>query len=205
MFSSADEGARSVVITSTGPGEGKTVVASNLAVSLAQAGQRTLLLDADMRRPRVHEVFSSRRIPGLSNVIVGNAELRDVLGETSVRNLLLLPAGHVPPNPAELLGSLRFRELLAELRVQFDWIVIDVPPVLAVTDAAVVANEVTGVVFVVGADMTARRNALAAVQRLTSARAHFLGGVLNKANVHRHSYYYSTHYRKDYTRAYARR
>ena len=204
VFSSAEDGARSVVVTSTGPGEGKTVVSSNLAISLAQAGQRTLLVDADMRRPRVHDVFPMSQEPGLSNVLVGNKELHMVIRSTSVQHLHVLAAGHIPPNPAELLGSARYRELLRDLRVQFDWIVIDAPPVMAVTDAAVVANDATGVIFVVGAEMTSRRNAAAAIERLTAARAHFIGGVLNRADVNRHSYYYSTHYRKDYTQAYAR-
>jgi capsular exopolysaccharide synthesis family protein len=204
VFSSADEGARSVVVTSTGPGEGKTLVSSNLAVSLAQAGQRTLLVDADMRRPRIHEVFPMNQEPGLSNVLVGNKELHAVICATTVPHLHVLPAGHIPPNPAELLGSVRYRELLQDLRLQFDWIIIDAPPIMAVTDAAVVANDATGVIFVVGSEMTSRRNAAAAIERLTAARARFIGGVLNRADVNRHSYYYSTHYRKDYTQAYAR-
>jgi capsular exopolysaccharide synthesis family protein len=204
VFSSAEDGARSVVVTSTGPGEGKTLVSSNLAVSLAQAGQRTLLIDADMRRPRIHEVFPMNQEPGLSNVLVGNKELHAVICATTTPHLHVLPAGHIPPNPAELLGSAKYRELLQDLRVQFDWIIIDAPPIMAVTDAAVVANEATGVIFVVGSEMTSRRNASAAIERLTAARARFIGGVLNRADVNRHSYYYSAHYRKDYTQAYAR-
>jgi capsular exopolysaccharide synthesis family protein len=204
MFSSAVEGARSIVVTSTGPGEGKTLVAANLALALAQADQRTLLIDADMRRPRVHEVYPVDQEPGLSNVLVGGTDVTAAISKTLTPNLNVLAAGHLPPNPAELLGSPKYRALIEELRRDFDWIIVDAPPVMAVTDAAVVANGATGVVFVVGAEMTSRRNALAAVERLNAAQAHFIGGVLNRADVQRHSYYYSTHYRKDYTQAYVR-
>ena len=204
VFSSAEDGARSVVVTSTAPGEGKTVVSTNLAVALAQADQRTLLIDGDMRRPRVHEVFDRLQEPGLSNVLVGTTELHTAVCRTTVPNLFVLSAGHIPPNPAELLGSARYRELIQDVRHQFDWIIIDAPPVMAVTDAVIVASGATGVVFVIGAEMTSRRHAAFAVEQLAAVRAHFIGAVLNRADVQRHGYYYSTYYRKDYTQAYTR-
>lgn len=204
IFSSADDSARAIVITSTAPGEGKTLVSTNMAVALAHTGQRTIIIDGDMRRPRTHEVFDRPQEPGLSNVLVGTARLRDAVRLTSVPNLYLLPAGHIPPNPAELLGSARYLELLDELRQEYDWVLIDAPPVMAVTDAAVLANSASGVVFVVGAEMTSRRNALAAIEQLTAARAKFIGAVLNRVDLQRHSYYYAPYYRKDYARAYER-
>jgi polysaccharide biosynthesis transport protein len=204
VFSSADEGARSVVVTSTGPGEGKTMVSSNLAVALAQADQRTLIIDCDMRRPRIHEMFGGEQEPGVSNVLVGTSELKEVIRKTAAPNLSIVAAGHIPPNPAELLGSPRFKELLRTLRTQFDWIIIDAPPVMAVTDAAVISHTATGVVFVVGAEMTSRRHAAVAIEQLAAAKSHFIGAVLNRANVQRHGYYYSTYYRKDYVQAYTR-
>jgi capsular exopolysaccharide synthesis family protein len=204
VFSSAEEGARSIVVTSTAPGEGKTLVSSNLAVALSQADQRTLIIDCDMRRPRIHDVFGAQQEPGISNVLVGTSELGDVIRKTATPNLSVVAAGHIPPNPAELLGSTRFRDLLRTLRMQYDWIIIDAPPVMAVTDAAVIGNHATGVVFVVGAEMTSRRHAAVAIEQLAAAKAHFIGGVLNRANVKRHGYYYSTYYRKDYVQAYTR-
>jgi capsular exopolysaccharide synthesis family protein len=204
IFSSADEGSRAIVITSTAPGEGKTLVSTNLAVALAHAGQRTIIIDGDMRRPRTHDVFDRPQEPGLSNVLVGTARIRDAVRMTNVPNLYLLPAGHIPPNPAELLGSTRYLELLDELRQEYDWVLIDAPPVMAVTDAAILANTATGVVFVVGAEMTSRRNALAAIEQLTTARAKFIGAVLNRVDIQRHSYYYAPYYRKDYAKAYER-
>ena len=204
VFSSAEEGSRSIVITSTAPHEGKTVVSSNLAAALAQTDQKVLIIDADMRRPRIHEVFGWLQDPGLSNVLVGTSTLADSVRKSTVPNLSVLPAGHIPPNPAELLGAPRFRELLRELGRQYDWIIIDAPPVMAVTDAALVGNIATGVVFVVGAEMTSRRHAAIAIEQLAAAQSRFIGAVLNRANVQRHGYYYSTYYRKDYVRAYTR-
>lgn len=204
VFSSAAEGSRSVVVTSTAPHEGKTVVSSNLAAALAQTDQRTLIIDADMRRPRIHEVFGWLQDPGLSNVLVGTATLAEAIRKATVPNLSVLSAGHIPPNPAELLGANRFKELMKELGRQYDWIIIDAPPVMAVTDAALVGHIATGVVFVVGAEMTSRRHAAVAVEQLGAAQARIIGAVLNRANVQRHGYYYSTYYRKDYVRAYTR-
>ncbi len=200
LFSSADEGARSVLVTSTGPGEGKTVVSSNLAVALAQAGQRTLVIDADMRRPRLHEALDRSQEPGLSNVLVGEAPLDSATRLTGVPNLWVLTAGHIPPNPAELLGSRKFDALHAELQKRFDWIVFDAPPVMAVTDSAILANRAGGVLFVVGSEMTTRQSAVAAIDALSAAKAKFVGAVLNRVNVKRHSYYYAPYYRKEYSK-----
>ncbi len=198
IFSSASEGARSVLVTSTAPSEGKTVTASNLALALAQAELRTLVIDADMRRPRIHEVFDVDQEPGLSNVLVGTESIDAAVRRTDNPFLSILPAGHLPPNPAELLGSSRCERLLEGLGSKYDWIVIDAPPVMAVTDAAVVAHAVSGVVFVVGAEMIPRRNAQTAVDQLVQARAKLVGVVLNRAEVERHAYYYAPYERKEY-------
>jgi hypothetical protein len=113
LFSSAEDGMRSVVVTSSGPGEGKSIVSANLAVALAQAGQRVLLIDGDMRRPRVHEIFGADQEPGLSNVLTGVAKSGDAIRRCpTIHGLWLLASGHIPPNPAELLGSHRFREFI---------------------------------------------------------------------------------------------
>ncbi len=123
LFSAAQEGSRSILVTSTGPGEGKSVVASNLAISLAQAGQRVLLIDADMRKPKSHQIFAVAQEPGLSNLLVGNAKASESVRKTAVAGLCLLTAGRVPPNPAELIGSHRFRDFLNSLKEHFDWVV----------------------------------------------------------------------------------
>jgi capsular exopolysaccharide synthesis family protein len=202
LFSSAEEGGRSVVVTSTGPGEGKTLIATNLAVALAQAGQRVLLMDADMRKPRVHEVFHEPQTPGLSNVLVGNAKASEAVRPGPVGNLWLLLSGVAPPNPAELLASHRFKEFLSTLEEHFDWVIIDSPPVMAVTDASVIAHVAQGVIYVVRCEHTNKHTAATALEQLESAKAKFLGGILNRVDVQRNSYYYSNYYRKSYASYY---
>jgi succinoglycan biosynthesis transport protein ExoP len=204
LFSSAEEGMRSLVVTSAGPGEGKSVVSSNLSIALAQTGQRVLLIDGDMRRPRVHEIFNGNQEPGLSNVLTGNAKAVDAIKRSQVHGLWLLSSGHIPPNPAELLGSRRFADFIISLDQHFDWVVIDTPPVLVVTDSSIVANQVSGVVFVVGADKTSRHAARAAVEQLDSASAHIVGSVLNRVDLVRNPYYYSSYYRKEYAKYYVK-
>lgn len=198
LFSAAEKGCRVVVVTSSGPGEGKTIVASNLAIGVAYAGQRVLLVDGDLRRPRIHDVFAYEQEPGLSNVLVGDAKASDTVRRTDVAGLCVLTAGRVPPNAAELLGSRRFKELLTSIRGQFDWVVIDSPPVMAVTDPNILANLSDSVVFVIGAEMTSYKIARRAVEQLERSRAVFAGGVLNRVQLQRHSYYYSQHYRREY-------
>ena len=145
LFSSAEEGGRALVVTSTAPREGKSLVSSNLAISLAQAGQRTLLIDADLRKPKAHDIFGLSQEPGLSNVLVGDAPMSAAVRETTVPGLSVLVAGRIPPNPTELLGAPRFRELMTTVRTHFDWIIVDTPPVMAVADATLVAHLATGV------------------------------------------------------------
>ena len=203
LFSSAEAGLRSLVVTSAGPGEGKSLVSANLGVALAQAGQRVLLIDTDMRRPRVHEIFDVAQEPGLSNLLTGNAKASDVIRKSpEVPGLWLLSAGHIPPNPAELLGSRRYNDFLVSLEDHFDWAILDTPPVLVVADGLIVANEATGVVFVVGADQTSRHAARTAVEQLETASANVVGAVLNRADTRRNPHYYSSYYRKAYSRYY---
>lgn len=204
LFSSAEEGMRSLVVTSAGPGEGKSVVSSNVAIALAQTGQRVLLIDGDMRRPRIHDIFGSNQEPGLSNVLTGNAKASDAIRRSQVHGLWLLSSGHIPPNPAELLGSRRFADFMISLDQHFDWVVIDTPPVLVVTDSAIVANQVSGVVFVVSAEKTSRQAARTAVEQLDAASAHIVGSVLNRVDLIRNPYYYSSYYRKEYAKYYVK-
>lgn len=204
LFSNASEGGQSVLVTSTGPGEGKSLVAANLAISLAQAGRRTLLIDADMRKPKAHGIFDLSAEPGLSNLLVGEAKASACVRKSGTGELWVLPAGRVPPNPAELLGSQRFEDFLKSLKIHFEWVVIDSPPVMAVADASVIAHLVTGAVFVIGAEMTSRHAARRAVEQLESSQAAFFGAVLNRVDLERNAYYYSQYYRREYTAYYAK-
>jgi capsular exopolysaccharide synthesis family protein len=174
------------------------VVSANVAMSLALAGQRTLLIDADMRRPKAHELFGTAMEPGLSNVMVGDAKASDAVKKTNTPNLWLLAAGKHPPNPAELLGSRRFKDFITSLGNYFDWVIVDSPPVMAVTDASIVAHFASGVIFVVGSEMTTRGSARAALDQLDSAKAKYVGGILNRVDVRRNAYYYGRYYRREY-------
>jgi capsular exopolysaccharide synthesis family protein len=161
-----------------------------------------LLIDADMRRPRVHEIFGAEQEPGLSNVLTGNAKTSEAIRRSAVNGLWILNSGHIPPNPAELLGSRRYVELLSSLEDHFDWAIIDTPPVLVVADSAIAANHASGVVFVVASDKTNRHAAREAVEQLSGSNARIVGSILNRVDLVKHPYYYSAYYRKEYAKYY---
>lgn len=204
IFSAATEGCRSTMVTSTIPGEGKSSTSANLAIALAQSGLRTLLVDADLRSPRQHSFFGMDLEPGLSNQLVATVEETAIIRETSVAGLCLIPAGMQPPDPGKLLGSERFTGLLESLRKRFDWIVVDTTPILPISDALLVASRVDDVLFVVGTRTTSWRSTADAMEQLQKINAPVLGTVLNKAELERHSYYYSRYYGRSYGRYYNR-
>jgi polysaccharide biosynthesis transport protein len=199
-----DEGPQPLLITSASMGEGKTVVAGNLAATLALANHRVLLIDADLRRPRLHKVFDIPQEPGLSNLLVGQTTASQAIRKTSMPGLYVLPSGTVPPNPSELLESKRFKDFLAHLGPYVDWVLIDSPPVLPVTDAMVLSQHVSGVVLVMSADSTPLQAARAAIEQLDAAHARILGAVLNRVDLDRRAYYYAAHYREEDDRYYVR-
>ncbi len=193
-----------LIFTSAQPLEGKTTTAVNIAMALAYGGARVLLIDADMRRPGLHRPLRLTNERGLSQVLIGHARVRDVIQRTVDPNLLAITAGRTPPNPSELLASERMKTLLTNLaHGPFDWIVVDTPPVLAVTDAVVLAPMVSGVTFVVGAEMTRRRLAERAVETIMSTRPRQFAVVLNKVDFARNKYYYSRYYGHQYKNYYA--
>jgi capsular exopolysaccharide synthesis family protein len=187
---SPPQGTISLLVTSTGPGEGKTIVAANLATVLAQAGRRVLLVDADMRRSRVHQIFNERLSPGLSAVLHGAVPIADAVLRSQVPGLSVLPAGIAPKNPGDLLQLPIFAEALAAVHDQFDWIVIDSPPVMVASDALSLAHVASAVVFVIGAQMTSRANAMAAIEQLDGVRTKVIGAVLSRGAADRYSPYY---------------
>jgi capsular exopolysaccharide synthesis family protein len=197
-------GAKILVFTSAQPLEGKTTAAVNVAMALAFGGARVLVIDGDMRRPGLHRPLRLTNDRGLSQVLTGQARVRDVIQRTVDPNLLAITAGRTPPNPSELLTSERMKTLLTNLvHGPFDWIIIDTPPVLAVTDAVVVAPLVSGVVFVVGAEMTRRRLAERALETVLSTRPKQVSILLNKVDFERNKYYYSRYYGHQYKNYYA--
>ena len=199
VFTSGGESTRIITCTSAQPLEGKTTTACNLAMVLAFGGSRVLLIDADMRRPGVHKALKINNTVGLSHLLVGQARVREAIQRTSDPNFCVMTAGRTPPNPSELLASERMKQLIANLKQgPFDWVVIDTPPVLAVTDAVILTPLVDGVTFVLGAEMTRRRLAERAVQMLMVSRPKVVGAVLNRVNFDRNKYYYSRYYGYQY-------
>jgi capsular exopolysaccharide synthesis family protein len=179
-----------ICLTSAGPGEGKSTTAANLAITLAQQGSHTLLVDADLRRPLVHRAFNLVQEPGLTDVLIGVAALREAVRPNVIKGLDVLPAGALPPNPSELLGSVAMQRLLAELRGQYDAVVFDTPPTLAVTDAAVLGSNADAVILVLRAGETDEAAAQRAVEGLRRVRAQVAGSVLNGVEHTRDRYYY---------------
>lgn len=196
QFSSVDRELKSVLITSTGPGEGKSVVASNLAVAFAQSGKKTVLVDIDLRRPTMHERFGVANREGVSTGIV-NGLTEDILVESEIPNLWLLPSGPTPPNPAELLGSQSMKRLVTQLTEWADMVVFDAPPVIAVTDSCVVAPLVDGVVLVVKLGQADRNMTLRAKQLLANVKANIIGAVVNDVDNSTGQGYYYYHYYHD--------
>jgi len=180
-FLAAERPIRSVLVTSPRPQEGKTLVSANLALTLADAGYRVVLLDGDLRRAQVHRTFGLDGRTGLSNVLAADAQVGEVLHEVGVPNLRVVPAGPKPPNPAELLGSIRMARVLEELALQANIVVVDSPPVLAVTDPLVLAAATDGVLLVLRARAGPYSAAREAKARLEQVHARLLGVVLNQA------------------------
>jgi len=181
LFSSVDKEVKTIVITSAGPNEGKSRTAANLAVVLAQAGHPTLLVDADFRRPSQHRMFGRVRNVGLSNLIVQDQpEAALFLADEQVKDLVILASGPTPPNPSELLGSAQMAGLLARFRKHFDYVVIDTPPVNAVTDASVLAASSDAAILVVEANKATYTGVLHAKHALERVGARVLGSVMNK-------------------------
>ena len=169
-----------ILVTSALPQEGKTTTSINTAIVLAQKGTRVLLIDADLRRPSIHKALNIATKIGLSNVLTGNATMSQAtVRSTILPTLFVLPAGPPPPNPAELLASAQMKDSLAELREQYDHIVIDSPPVLAVTDARIIAAHADVTIMVLRADQTRRKAAKQAREQLDSVGANTLGLVIN--------------------------
>jgi polysaccharide biosynthesis transport protein len=178
-FSTRGEGHKVIQITSPDMGDGKSTLSANLAVSIAQSQKRVVLLDADFRRPRLHKVFGVDTEIGLASVITGQAELEATIRETDVPGLSLLPCGPIPPNPAELLTSPHFETLLQTLSEKYDFVLVDTPPVLAVTDPCVVAPRVDGVLLTIRVSKNSRPHAERATEVLATLGANVLGVVVN--------------------------
>ena len=180
QFSIVDRELKTLLVTSSGPGEGKSTTSANLAVVFADSGFRTLIVDADMRKPTVAKTFSIANHFGLSNLLGERGRrLNDVVVETGIPNLSVLPSGPKPPNPSEMLGSKRMTELMEEMNNFYDLIIFDMPPVLAVTDAQIVAAKADGTILVVREGVSDKNGLLKAKNLLEMVNANVLGVVFN--------------------------
>lgn len=190
QFSTVDEEMRTIMVTSSGPGEGKSTTANNIAVVFAQQGKRVLLVDSDLRKPTVHYSFRIDNHIGLTNVLTKQEKLERATRETDQENLYVLPSGPIPPNPAELLGSKAMDQFINDAQGLFDVVVFDTPPVLAVTDGQVLSNKLDGVVLVVSSGKTETDAALKAKETLLNSKSKLLGVVLNNIKRTESQYYY---------------
>ena len=193
-FTSVDEELRSMLVTSSGPGEGKSMTTANLAVVYAQQGKKVLLIDADLRKPTVHYTFRLDNLRGLSNILIGEMRLEDATVSSDIDNLDIVTCGPIPPNPSELLGSRMMGTLLEQALTLYDMVIFDTPPVLAVTDAQILANIVDGALLVVRSAETEYEEAIKAKEALQPAKGKLLGVILNdreKGDTNNY-YYYGT-------------
>jgi tyrosine-protein kinase Etk/Wzc len=198
QFLRIDAPLKTLVISSPGPSEGKSTTVANLAITTALAGARTLLVDADLRRPVVHSLFGQEREPGIINVLVEKLPLAAAVRPSGIENLSILPAGTIPPNPSELLGSQKMKDLIRELAEQFDLVLFDSPPVITVTDTAVLGSQAEGVVLVALSHGTDRRALARAQTLLANVKANVMGAVLNRIKFSGLSGSYSYYYRYYY-------
>ncbi|MEC1527673.1 protein tyrosine kinase EpsB [Bacillus spizizenii] len=189
-FSSVQTNLRSILVTSSVPGEGKSFSAANLAAVFAQQQEKkVLLVDADLRKPTINQTFQVENVTGLTNVLVGNASLSETVQKTPIDNLYVLTSGPTPPNPAELLSSKAMGDLISDIYEQFSLVIFDSPPLLAVADAQILANQTDGSVLVVLSGKTKNDTVLKAKDALEQSNAKLLGALLNKKKMKKSEHY----------------
>lgn len=194
-FSGFDKVIKTLLVTSATPDEGKSVVTGNLGITMAVDGKKVLIIDADLRNPSQHKCFGLSNNVGLTSLLVNDSLcLEEAICTTNIHNLFILPGGPIPPNPAELLNSKKMRELIQDLACAFDIILVDSPPVMAVTDASILASYLDGTILVIGTGQVSKELAHAAKEQLNKVKANILGAVLNKAPLSSGGYYSNYYY-----------
>lgn len=194
QFAQAGKELKTLAVTSCMPNEGKSITVANLAVVLTQAGKSVLLLDCDMRNPTVHKNFNLSNKVGLSSCISMGTALSDAVQKTSIEGLYALTGGVIPPNPSELLGSEQMKNVLQRAKEQYDYVLIDTPPVMPVTDALIVSRFVDGMILVIASAEVKVEMARDVKNQLVNAGANILGVVLNKVRSEHHGYGYYYYY-----------
>jgi succinoglycan biosynthesis transport protein ExoP len=185
------------LVTSATPGEGKSTITANLGILMAQSGKKTLIIDCDLRKPRISEIFHLKQKEyGLSDILIApdSDDIGAALQPTDIDNLSIIPCGTIPPNPSELLGLDKTGRIIAKLSEQYEKILIDSPPVGVVSDALLLSPFVQGVILVILTGKTTRDSVQYARDQLHETRANILGGVLNNVDIKKHGYYYSSYY-----------
>jgi exopolysaccharide transport family protein len=194
LFSAADKAPRMILVTSAAPAEGKSITSANLAVAMAQAGNRVLIVDCDMRRPKLHRIFNLQRDRGLSNIIAGSCTIDEAIIHSPIAGIDIIVSGPVPPNPSEMLGSLQMIRFMEAIHASYDRIIVDSPPITAVTDSVILSRLVDGVLLVIRAGETHREIVKNGLALLQAANARILGAILNGVVMGRDSYYYYQYY-----------
>lgn len=199
QFSNIDKSIKTLAVTSSRPTEGKTTICGNLACAVAQGDKRVLLIDCDMRKPRVHKAFGLTNLDGLTSILMGEKRLEDVAykGDMELKTLTVITSGPIPPNPAELLGSRKMKEFLDDVKDQYDMVILDTPPVGLVTDGAILSTIVDGTILVVAANDTDVEIAISSKEQLEKVNANIIGVVLNKIPTKSKSYYNYMYYKYD--------
>lgn len=194
-FSLVDKELRTLVVTSATPSSGKSTISVNLAATIASEDKKVLLVDADLRKPKVHKIFKVRNHSGLTSLLTNKyAKLESMVHQTSIKDLSFMTSGAIPPNPSELLGSNRMAELLEEMKSSYDLIIFDTPPVLAVTDSQVLASETDGVILVIPKGQVKADEVISAKEALETVKSNILGAVMNRVDPSkdRYNYYYAS-------------
>jgi capsular exopolysaccharide synthesis family protein len=197
LLSFSEKPPKKIAISSPNPAEGKTTTVINTAIALSQTGARVIIIDTDMRKPRIHQVFEKENGTGLSSFLSGNADLEAIIMKTEIPNLYYIPSGPIPPNPSELLGSNLFKIMMGSLGEQFDHMILDTPPLLGFADSVIVSTTVDGVILVVSGGKTPRQTLQRAKAVLLQVNAKILGVVINRVDIQRGEYgyyYYRYHY-----------
>lgn len=195
LLSNSETPPKTIAISSTLPKEGKTATVVNMAVSFSQLEERVLVVDSDLRKPRLHRVFKTRNVGGLSGYLTGKISLKDAIQKTSIKNIWILPSGLIPPNPAELLNSRKMKEMIEEIKNGFDVILFDTPPVLAVIDGVIVSSLADSTVLVINAGKLIQKPFLNAVEELRHAKIKIIGVIFNGLKVRKGNYFYMDSYR----------
>ncbi|MBB4824903.1 capsular exopolysaccharide synthesis family protein [Sporosarcina luteola] len=189
-FSLKDKKCKTLLVTSSSVGEGKSTISANMAIAFAQEGKKVLLVDADLRKPTVHYTFNQFISPGLTNILLGDWHVEDVVKESGVDRLQLITCGPIPSNPVELLSSTSMDKFLAEMKDKFEIVLFDAPPLLSIADAQILSAKCDGTIIVVSSGKTEKKNLKKVKEALQHSKAHVVGAVLNHYKLEKNHYFY---------------